>query len=555
VQGIQKKGISVREALSLPTLSGVKVLGGESGLDRIICSIDIMEEPNIFPFVKEDQFLMTTAYGIKDNFQAQRNLVPKLVKKHSSGLMIKTSKGYVIKEIEKMIQEANKLAFPLLEMPEHFSHTTVIDAIYSVMSLDEGKNYKTLEEAHQKLMKTVLNGGGMNEICRVLYQIIQNPVAIIGSDDNLLGSYPKSSWTSPDVSKLLIGKSPRISVGGRHFQVKHIPIIIKDYHYGTISVLEVTHQLNALDIAIIESSGAVASINIINQMLVKEMDTRHKNEFLFNWMNEGINSSKVLMERSSILGISLESIIDVLVLEVNKFEELRTDDAYGSYTTTHLKSLIRINIETTLKKLNLKHIIGDKGATILILLERNNDNLVVKAKHNEHLKQIAQKICEQVNKQTKYSCYIGIGRTREQLTQLPSSFKEAKRALQMARSFDKEHKVIHFDDLGLLNLFIHANKNDTRQFISDLLSRLIEYDSKNNTDFIKTLETYFHCNGNISRIAKCLFTHYNTITYRLERIQQITNLDLDNEEDRLYLHLALKLSRSEFFKTSFINPM
>ncbi|HEY2421852.1 MAG TPA: PucR family transcriptional regulator ligand-binding domain-containing protein [Neobacillus sp.] len=537
-----KKEVSVQEALTLPALTGVKVLGGASGLDRIIRSIDIMEEPNIFPFVQEGQFLMTTAYGIKDDYQTQRQLIPKLVEKNLAGLMIKLSKGYVIKEIQTMIDEANKHHFPLLEMPESFSHTTVIEAIYTFFSLEEGKNYKTLEEAHQKLMQTVLNGGGINEICHTLYQIIQNPVAIVGSDDMILGSFPKSSWTSRNVAAYLKNKSDRIPVGGRSFQARHIPIIIKDYHYGTISVLEVSHKINALDIAIIESSAAVASINIINQMLVREVETRHKNEFLFQWMQERFHSSTVLLERAHILGIQLELVKDILVLDIDQFEEVRANDSDGIYTATHLKGVIRFHIEKTLKSLNLMYLIGDKGGTVLILIERKN---------KEELKQIAQKISDQVFEETNYTCTVGIGRPREQLSELPASYDEAIKAIQMGRSFHNRHKVIHFDDLGLLRLFIHSNQAETRQFISELIYPLIEYDEKNNTELIKTLESYFQCNGNMSKVAKQLFTHYNTIAYRVERIQQISKIDLDHEEDRLSLHLALKLSTSEIYKQYF----
>jgi purine catabolism regulator len=537
-----KKEVSVREALSLPAFSGVKVLGGATGLNRIIRSIDIMEEPNIFPFVQEGQFLLTTAYGIKDDYQTQRQLIPKLVEKNLAGLMIKLSKGYVLKEIQTLIDAANKYHFPLLEMPESFSHTTVIEAIYSYFSLEEGKNYKTLEEAHQKLMQTVLNGGGINEICHTLYQIIQNPVAIVGSDDMILGSYPKSSWTSRDVSAFLKSKSSRIPVGGRQFELRHVPIIIKDYHYGMISVLEVTHKLNALDIAIIESSAAVASINIMNQMLVREVETRHKNEFLFQWMQERFHSDSVLLERAQILGLKLERFKDILVLEVDQFEDVRANNSDGIYTAAHLKSIVRFNVEKTLKNLKVKYLIGDKGPTILILTER---------KDKEELKQIAQIICDEISKQTNYTSTVGIGRPRERLAELPSSFEEAAKAIHMARSFQNNHKVIHFDDLGLFRLFINSNQIETRQFISELISPLIDYDEKNNTELIKTLQSYFQCNGNMSKVAKQLFTHYNTISYRIDRIQQITKLNLENEEDRLYLHLALKLSSSDIYKKLF----
>lgn len=545
------KGVSVREALSLPALSGVRVLGGQSGLGRVIKSIDIMEEPNIIPFVQEGQFLMTTAYGIKDDYDAQRQLIPKLVERNLAGLMIKLSKGYVIEEIQTMIEEANKLDFPLLEMPDKFSHTTVIDAIYSHFSLDEGKNYRTLEDAHQKLMQTVLNGGGINEICRTLFQIIQNPVAVVGSDETLLGSYPESSWTNPNVPTILRSKSEYMKVGGRSFKVRYIPIIIKEYHYGTICILEVSYQLNALDIAIIESSAAVASINIMNQMLLNEMEERHKNEFIFQWMQERIHSNTILLDRARILGLNLEKFKDMLVLEIDQFEAVRTNDTDGIYTAAHLKSVIRSTIEKKLNDLHLSYVIADKGETIVILLERISPVENIKGS----LKQIGQEICSQLLNQTKYTCTIGIGRPREKLTELPSSFEEAKKAIKMFRSFNNQQKVIHFDDLGLYRLFIHSNPVETQQFINELIAPLIEYDVKNSTDLLKTLEAYFQFNGNMSKIAKFLYTHYNTISYRMERIQQITKVNLENEEDRLYLHLALKLSTSDIYKNYFSMPL
>ncbi|MEG2539835.1 MAG: helix-turn-helix domain-containing protein, partial [Clostridium sp.] len=68
-----------------------------------------------------------------------------------------------------------------------------------------------------------------------------------------------------------------------------------------------------------------------------------------------------------------------------------------------------------------------------------------------------------------------------------------------------------------------------------------EYDSKKSTELVKTLEAYFEHNGNLKKMSDALFTHYNTILYRLTRIKEITGVNFENAKDRLNLEIALKI--------------
>jgi purine catabolism regulator len=64
-----------------------------------------------------------------------------------------------------------------------------------------------------------------------------------------------------------------------------------------------------------------------------------------------------------------------------------------------------------------------------------------------------------------------------------------------------------------------------------------------NDEFVNTLETFFEEHGNLSQTANKLHVHRNTLLYRMERIGQIGDFDLDNPEARLAVHLALKIRR------------
>ena len=60
-------------------------------------------------------------------------------------------------------------------------------------------------------------------------------------------------------------------------------------------------------------------------------------------------------------------------------------------------------------------------------------------------------------------------------------------------------------------------------------------------ELLQTLSAYFDTQGNVKRMSEELFTHYNTVVYRLKNIQDITGTDLRRESDRFELEMALYL--------------
>jgi DNA-binding PucR family transcriptional regulator len=73
-----------------------------------------------------------------------------------------------------------------------------------------------------------------------------------------------------------------------------------------------------------------------------------------------------------------------------------------------------------------------------------------------------------------------------------------------------------------------------------MLGRLLRYDGEKNTELVPTLDAFLRAN-NATEVAARLNLHRNTLLYRLRRIREITNLDLDDPETRLALHLALRI--------------
>lgn len=78
-----------------------------------------------------------------------------------------------------------------------------------------------------------------------------------------------------------------------------------------------------------------------------------------------------------------------------------------------------------------------------------------------------------------------------------------------------------------------------------VLATLVAYDEAHTTDLVHTLRTYFRCNGNVIRTSERLFLHRNSVLYRLQRIEELLEVDLKDPQDRLVLHLAVELTERQ----------
>ena len=88
---------------------------------------------------------------------------------------------------------------------------------------------------------------------------------------------------------------------------------------------------------------------------------------------------------------------------------------------------------------------------------------------------------------------------------------------------------------------IAESMTSLERFCYDAIGPLIDYDKENDTDLASTLRTFLEQNQNSTKTAKILFIHYNTLRYRLERINAILGDVLENPQHRLEIELALQL--------------
>jgi sugar diacid utilization regulator len=111
---------------------------------------------------------------------------------------------------------------------------------------------------------------------------------------------------------------------------------------------------------------------------------------------------------------------------------------------------------------------------------------------------------------------------------------------------DDGGRVLAFEETGAYRLLLPAMSEDPaelQRFYAETVEPLVAYDEQYETDLVETLETYLECDGNVAGTAQRLFTHRHTVRYRLERVRDLSGLDVGSTDGRERLGLGLKAMR------------
>ena len=207
---------------------------------------------------------------------------------------------------------------------------------------------------------------------------------------------------------------------------------------------------------------------------------------------------------------------------------------------------------------------GDWQARALTIVARGARGVVpgsLSALRSEHLavivpgadEALAQRAAQAVLRSVEdampgFAVVAGRSRVASDPLDLPRAAAEALLAANVAspEADDPVGRVLAFDDTGAYRLLLPAMSDDPAElerFYLDTIAPLVAYDEQYGTELVLTLETFLANDGSMAATHKQLFTHRHTIRYRLERVRELTGLDVNSTDGRERLGLGLKAMR------------
>ena len=137
----------------------------------------------------------------------------------------------------------------------------------------------------------------------------------------------------------------------------------------------------------------------------------------------------------------------------------------------------------------------------------------------------------------------GVSRVIYSLADLPAAYDQACTAVVVGRRINGPGQIAHFDELGVHRLLsLQTDKSELRSFTDDVLKSL-SADNAEAADLRLTLQTLLDCNCNVAEASRALHMHYNTLRYRIGKLESVVGSFTDDPVLRLNVSLALQVMK------------
>lgn len=547
---LKERGITIKEALEMECLKKCKLIAGFGGYNNIITRVNIMADFEILNWVSEGELLLTTAYFFKvTSLEEQIDFIHQLHKKKLSGIAVKIY-PYLDRLPTEVIDTANELKFPIIELNYQIPFTDIMTPIFKEIFNKQASLLQKVENLHNELMNIILKGGSIRDIIGTLSRNIGNPILIknhyfeeficceslFDFDYEELKIKIDEFFNRNTINLCLFSNyKTNIKFHGKTYNITFVPIVLKSSVYGHIGVLSLNKKISNFDIVSIETASMVIAVECLKRISVEEVENNYKAEFFQDLISYDNSRKNKAIEKANYYKLDKNACYNIVSISLDETKS----DLKNKYDLNQYKNKIIHLINRICLEEKMIFLVTSKGNTINVLLMWKNGEKL-KKKINSLVRKIDKGIYDRMSF-IKY--IIGIGRAYKGLQNVYKSLKDSEKAVEAGKTFIND-KIIDFDKLGIYKILCQDNlKDELITFFNSTLLPLCEYDKEKDTELVKTLEVYFETNGNLKKMSEILYTHYNTILYRINRIRHITDMDLDNEHDRFNLEIALKIKK------------
>jgi sugar diacid utilization regulator len=171
--------------------------------------------------------------------------------------------------------------------------------------------------------------------------------------------------------------------------------------------------------------------------------------------------------------------------------------------------------------------------------------IVVPGADAQHALRVAQGVLRELETNlSSYHLAVAISRPAADPADIHRAAAEALLAANVAEA--QGTPMLAFEETGAYRLLLPAMSEDPaelQRFHDETVAPLTAYDEQYDTDLVLTLESFLEADGNVAKTAQKLYTHRHTIRYRLERVRELTGLDVSSTDGRERLGLGLKAMR------------
>jgi purine catabolism regulator len=446
-----------------------------------------------------------------------------------------------------LVAEANAFGMPVLVLPASTRIRVVEKAIVSLLVDRKGQLERRATQIYRQLTQITSRNEGMAELVSAMAKLTNKAIIVQDKRLHILESAVQPQFVGQwDEVEQFLKSIPNLplEIQDRH-RVGNVdnpvlmqslptpglarlvsPIITKNIGRGYLSIIGRDTELDDIDLLVAEHGAAACALEMAKAKAISDTEKRLRGTFLDRLLNGDVSQQEAIRQGERFdHDLTQPHLAIVMKWQGDKIPSNR-----------RLETLINSVVDS--QRVN----------ALVWQREKENEVVVFHATDFEHPIDTSLKLAETFIKEVQRQypgpkMAVGLGQLARDVTSWRNSYRDASQALELAIRLQTDTPLF-IGDLGVYQLILSlGDREKLLAFCDKTLGALVDYDLHQRADLIKTLEAFFQCHGNLSETAEMLIVHRNTLLYRMKRINDIAEIDLERPETRLALHLALTIRR------------
>lgn len=536
------KMLSIERLLEMTPFKEVTVIAGHEGLSHEIKSVNVMEVPDIYPYVDEQGLLFTTLFPIYDDEEALHEFIERLSEKNLAGVAIKLGR-YLPEVPDYMIKQAEHYQFPILILPSDANLSTLTNYILTELLDKKTSLLEFRETIASRLHHFLLEGSDMIQFVEALAELSEAPIII-------LDAHLQIEATSVALESVVINDK------GLHYlmnedineqqviveclnqaytkdEVLFEPIMAGKKLFGYLMVLKSDSSSEETLSIIVEQAIILLAYLMQTKAAIQQKERNYLDSFLRDMLNARYQSQAEIIDKAKVFKWHLHFPNVILVI---RSTETRTEKRLSTYT----KVLDSEKIEQAVSHVfdiplsNGKVAYFEEELVVFI-------SLAFETRLQEKLQTLGELIVSSLHPFGTFS--VSISEPIERLQDVKLGYQHARLVHDVYKQQNKTSYIKFYQSLGLFKIFpLIKDEAKMHAFIEEYIGDIIRYDQKKDMDLMQTLATLIKNNGNVQKTSDEMFIHYNSLRYRIQKLKDL-GVDLNDGDKMIEVAVACQMYR------------
>ena len=476
--------------------------------DRPVCRVHVSELEDPTPFLEEGEFLLTTGLRRTEPDPGWDGYIARLAERRAAGLGFGVGPAHG--EIPgALVEAARRHGFPLIEVPSSTPFIEISKAVTGAVSKDEQQGLLGAVQAQYNLTRGALSSGGVREVVNRLARALECWILLLDPTGALRCGAPETARKHTARVRMEIDRlysadpqrSVALTMAGESVAMLPLPV---HGRIGGFLVAGRATPLSQVERSVLTTAVGLLSLDLYGRWDLREADRRAHTAVVQLAVSGHCELAVRLAEtlavpfpdpplRIAVLGAPQEQLPDLL----QAAEDHQALRMMSALTAPHEPDMVLVVLaeaegETTSLEEVLMHVPHSRGAVS----------------------------------------------DPAPMNELPDAWRRARAVFHASPS---SGRLVLAKDLAAAGLLKHLRTPDAAGWAGSLLEPLDRHATRSRLDLVATLHVFLSHNGLVDASASALGIHRHTLRYRLNRIAELLDCDLDNPTVRAELWIALRL--------------